>query len=229
MKPLISLNNIKKEFPMDGVVVKALRGADLEIKTGEFVAIVGPSGSGKSTLMNIIGLLDRPTKGEYFFAGEEASSFSDNKLALIRNSKIGFIFQTFNLLPRISALENVKMPLMYKAKTKEKERKNMAMEKLKQVGLEERVEHRPNQLSGGQQQRVAIARALINNPEVILADEPTGNLDSKSGKEIMEIIKNLHREKRTIIMVTHDLKLAGQAQRIIQVKDGKIIKDSKTK
>jgi putative ABC transport system ATP-binding protein len=227
MKPLIKLLSVKKQFPMDGVVVKALRGVDLEIKSSEFVAIVGPSGSGKSTLMNIIGLLDRPTKGTYIFSGQKTSRFSDNKLASIRNSKIGFIFQTFNLLPRLSALENVKMPLMYKDNTQEKSRKALALEKLKQVGLEDRVEHRPNQLSGGQQQKVAIARALINKPDLILADEPTGNLDSKSGKEIMDIITRLHKKKNTIILVSHDLKLAKMAQRIIHIKDGQIIKDEK--
>jgi len=224
MKALLSLTGVKKEFPMDGIYVKALRGVDLEIKERELVAIIGPSGSGKSTLMNVIGLLDRPTHGQYLFESQKTSLFSDNKLANIRNKKIGFIFQTFNLLPRLTAINNVKLPLMY-TDTNEKQRKQRALEKLNQVGLGDRVNHRPNQLSGGQQQRVAIARALINNPKLILADEPTGNLDSKSGKEIITMLKDLNKKGHTIIMVTHNIDIAKVCQRIIKIIDGQIISD----
>ena len=221
-KPLLKLINVKKHFQMDGVTVKALRQASLEIKEGEIVSIVGPSGSGKSTLMNIIGLLDRPTKGEYIFEGKRADKFNDNQLAQIRNKKIGFVFQTFNLLPRLNALNNVKLPLLY-SDLRESKRKQLAFESLKAVGLEDRVNHRPNQLSGGQQQRVAIARALVNNPKIILADEPTGNLDTKSGKEIMAILKNLNKKGHTIIIVTHDEDIAKKSERIIKIIDGKIV------
>lgn len=227
MKTLLELTQITKVFQMNGISVQALRGIDLEIKSGELVSIIGPSGSGKSTLMHIIGCLSRPTKGKYYFGGKKTSQLSDNQLAVIRNQKIGFVFQTFNLLPRVNALANVELPLIYSA-IKEKQRKNMALETLRQVNLEDRINHRPNQLSGGQQQRVAIARALVNKPQLILADEPTGNLDTKSGREIMEIFKDLNQKGQTIIIVTHDTEIAKFTKRMIKLRDGKIFSDTQS-
>ncbi len=223
--PLIKTTNVRKTFHLDGVSVCALKNINLEIKKGEFVAITGPSGSGKSTLMHILGCLDKPTKGKVYLENEELSKLNPNELAEIRNKKIGFVFQTFNLLARTTALSNVEMPLIYAGVSAVK-RKRLAKEKLTQLGLQERLGHHPNQLSGGQQQRVAIARALINKPSIILADEPTGNLDSKSGKEIMKILSQLHKEGQTIILVTHEQFLAEKAKRKIVLKDGEIVSDS---
>jgi len=223
---VIKIVNLEKKFQMDGVCVEALKNINLEIKNGEFVSITGPSGSGKSTLMHILGCLDRPTTGQVFLGGEEISKLSANQLAKIRNEKIGFIFQAFNLLARTTAIENVELPLIY-AGIPASKRKQMAKERLTQVGLEERLDHKPNQLSGGQQQRVAIARALVNNPKIIMADEPTGNLDSKSGQEIIKMLHDLHVQNHTIILVTHDLNLAKEARRQIILRDGEIISDNK--
>jgi putative ABC transport system ATP-binding protein len=219
---VLSLKNVYKIYKMDGISVNALDGVSLTIKEGEFVSIIGPSGSGKSTLMHVVGCLDVPTSGKVTLENHEVSKLSENKLAHIRNKKIGFVFQTFNLLARTSALENVALPLVYNgtAGSKINER---AKEALKKVDLGDRLDHHPNQLSGGQQQRVAIARALVTDPAIILADEPTGNLDSKSGIEIMEILKKLHKQGRTIVVVTHDASIASQAQRIIKLKDGQIV------
>lgn len=213
---------------MDGISVIALKNINVDIKNGEFVSITGPSGSGKSTLMHILGCLDRPTSGQIFLEDKEISTLSANQLAKIRNEKIGFIFQAFNLLNRTSALENVELPLIYAGVSGGK-RKQMAKERLIQVGLEDRMDHKPNQLSGGQQQRVAIARALVNNPKIIMADEPTGNLDSKSGKEIMKMMHDLHTQGHTIILVTHDLNLAKEAHRQIILRDGEIVSDTSKK
>lgn len=221
-KNILKLEGVSKIYRMDGVSVKALDNVSLEIAEGEFVSIVGPSGSGKSTLMHIVGCLDTPTSGKVLLDGQEVSRMTERQLAQVRNKKIGFVFQQFNLLPRTSALENVSLPLLYNG-TSSSQAPKKAAEVLRQVGLGDRLDHHPNQLSGGQQQKVAIARALVTNPSIILADEPTGNLDSKSGAEIMEIFKNLHRQGRTIILVTHDDDIASQAQRIIRLKDGKIL------
>ena len=204
----------------------ALNEISLDIKKGEFVAIVGPSGSGKSTLMHTIGLLDNPSKGKVFLEGKETNNLSPETQAEMRNKHIGFIFQVFNLLPRTSAVENVEMPLFYSGISR-KEREEKAIEALQTVGLGERLWHKPSQLSGGQQQRVSIARALVNNPSLILADEPTGNLDSHTGEEILALLKDLNKKGNTIIMVTHDLSIAGLAKRKIEIRDGKIVKDSK--
>lgn len=204
----------------------ALKNISLKINKGEFVAIIGPSGSGKSTLMHVIGLLDKPTSGEVYLEGEEVHNLSEIKQAELRNKHIGFIFQVFNLLPRTSALENVEMPLIYSGISK-KEREERAIEALGVVGLKEKLQNKPSQLSGGQQQRVAIARALINNPSLILADEPTGNLDSKSGEEILSLLNKLNSQGNTIVVVTHDLDIARRAKRIITIKDGRIISDKK--
>ncbi|MGQ9617333.1 MAG: ABC transporter ATP-binding protein [Candidatus Aminicenantia bacterium] len=224
MKSLIILENIVKIYRFGEVEVHALRGVSLEVGEGEFVAIMGPSGSGKSTLMNIIGCLDTPTSGKYFLEGVEASRLSRNELAKIRNRKIGFVFQTFNLLPRTSALENVELPLFYN-NSSVKERKRRALEALKVVGLEGREKHTSAQLSGGEQQRVAIARALITNPSIILADEPTGNLDTRSSIEIMSIFQKLNEQGRTIILVTHENDISQYAKRIVRLRDGKIVYD----
>ncbi len=221
---LISLNNIFKIYHVGGEEVRALDGVDLEINENEYLAIMGPSGSGKSTLMNMIGCLDTPTSGVYEFEGEMVQDMDDSQLASIRNRKIGFVFQTFNLLPKATAQHNVEIPLIY-ANIRKEERISMASVALQSVGLSDRIYHKPNELSGGQRQRVAIARALVNNPSIILADEPTGNLDSKSGNEIMEILDLLHKKGNTIILVTHENIIAKHAQRIIRLFDGKITED----
>ena len=225
---LINLSDIYKIYNVGGEEVRALDGVDLTIKNNEYLAIMGPSGSGKSTMMNMIGCLDTPTSGIYHFEGEEVHIMDDAQLASIRNRKIGFVFQTFNLLPKASALNNVEIPLVYANIRKEK-RIEMASKALKDVGLEDRMHHKPNELSGGQRQRVAIARALVNNPSIILADEPTGNLDSKSGHEIMGILDHLHSKGNTIILVTHEDDIANHANRTIRLFDGKIIEDDKGK
>jgi len=217
----LELRNVSKFYQMDGIIVKALDNISLKIENGDFVSIIGPSGSGKSTLMHILGLLDKPSLGKVFLEGEEVSFRDDSKLAFLRNKKIGFVFQAFNLLSRTSALENVELPLIY-ARISAKERRSKAICALEEVGLEHRLSHFPNQLSGGERQRVAIARALVNNPSIILADEPTGNLDSKAGAEILRIFKELNRKKHTIVLVTHDLEIAKAALKIVRVKDGKL-------
>ncbi|MBP7255202.1 MAG: ABC transporter ATP-binding protein [Negativicutes bacterium] len=218
----VKLANISKVYKMGDNEVIALNGVDLDIAEGEFVAIMGPSGSGKSTLMNILGCLDTPTTGSYLLDNEEVANLSEDVLAKIRNKKIGFVFQNFNLLSRISALENVALPLVYAGVSKT-ERINRAQELLKMVGLADRQHHMPNELSGGQRQRVAIARALVNNPKIIMADEPTGNLDTKSSVEIMAMFKELYKQGKTIILVTHEPDIAENAKRIITVRDGKIV------
>ncbi|WPX09073.1 ABC transporter ATP-binding protein [Anaerocellum danielii] len=223
---MIELYEIYKVYKMGNEDVYALNNVTLKILKNEFVAILGPSGSGKSTLMNIIGCLDTPTSGTYLLEGKEVNKLSDNQLAEIRNSKIGFIFQQFNLIPQLTALENVELPLIYKG-VKKSERHKLAKEALEKVGLSNRLNHRPKQLSGGQQQRVAIARALVTNPSVILADEPTGNLDSKSGSEIMQIFEQLYNQGCTIVLITHDISIASYAKRIIKIHDGKIVEDYK--
>lgn len=221
---MIQINNMYKIYTMGENKVTALNGINLHIKPHEFVAIVGPSGSGKSTLMNMIGCLDVPTSGSYKLDGEEVSKLKDDKLAEIRNCKIGFIFQKFNLLQKLSALENVELPLIYQG-ISAKEAKERAIESLEIIGLGERMYHKPNELSGGQQQRVAIARALVTKAPVLLADEPTGALDSKTGIEVMEILKELNSKGNTVILITHDNNLAMQAKRIIRIQDGEIIDD----
>ena len=223
---LISLKNIYKIYNVGGEEVRALDGIDLAIESNDYLAIMGPSGSGKSTLMNMIGCLDTPTSGKYEFEGEMVQIMDDSQLASIRNRKIGFVFQTFNLLPKATAQHNVEIPLVY-ANVPKSERMRIATDALKSVGLSDRLHHRPNELSGGQRQRVAIARALVNSPSIILADEPTGNLDSKSGSEIMAILDDLHEAGNTIILVTHEDNIAQHAHRIISLFDGKIVKDSK--
>ena len=225
---LINLSSIYKIYNVGGEEVRALDGVDLTINNNEYLAIMGPSGSGKSTMMNMIGCLDSPTSGLYEFEGEKVHIMDDGQLASIRNRKIGFVFQTFNLLPKASALHNVEIPLVYANIRKEK-RIEMASEALKSVGLEDRIHHKPNELSGGQRQRVAIARALVNNPSIILADEPTGNLDSKSGHEILAIFDDLHAQGNTIILVTHEDDIAKHAKRTIRLFDGKITEDIKNK
>ena len=221
---LIGLKDIYKIYNVGGEEVRALDGVDLKINNNEYMAIMGPSGSGKSTMMNMIGCLDSPSSGLYEFEGEKVHVMNDSQLASIRNRKIGFVFQTFNLLPKASALHNVEIPLVY-ANIKKEKRLKMASDALISVGLEDRMHHRPNELSGGQRQRVAIARALVNNPSIILADEPTGNLDSKSGHEIMKIFDELHRNGNTIILVTHEDDIAKYSNRIVRLLDGKIVKD----
>ncbi|HDM31812.1 MAG TPA: ABC transporter ATP-binding protein [bacterium] len=223
MDTVIKLENVWKVYYLGKVEVWALRGISLEIKKGTFLSIIGPSGSGKSTLLNIIGCLDFPTKGKVFLDGRDIQKLSSDELSRIRGKKIGFIFQQFNLLPNLTAIENVALPMIFQG-VKEKERLKRARELLELVGLKERISHRPQELSGGEQQRVAIARALANDPEIVIADEPTGNLDSKSGEKIMEILKKLHKEqKRTILVVTHDPQIASYSEEILKIKDGKIM------
>lgn len=225
MKPLIQLKNIHKSYPLDGFDLEILKGINLEIAAGEFVAIMGPSGSGKSTLMNILGCLDTPTSGEYILDGENIEHLSGDQLAEIRNRKIGFVFQGFNLLSRTSAIENVELPMVYAGVT-DKEREERAAKALDSVGLHERMHHQPNQLSGGQQQRVAIARAIVNEAPIIFADEPTGNLDTKMSVEIMDLFTKLNKKlHRTIILVTHEEDIALYANRIIKIVDGEIHSD----
>ncbi|MBI5188986.1 MAG: ABC transporter ATP-binding protein [Nitrospirae bacterium] len=219
---MIELRDIKKSYLLPRITIDVLKGIDIGIKEGEFVVIMGPSGSGKSTLLNIIGCLDRPSSGTYLLEGVDVSKKSDNELAEIRNRKIGFVFQNFNLLPRFSAWKNVELPLLYSG-VPAKERRQRAIELLKDVGLGERIEHHPSELSGGEQQRVAIARALVSNPSIILADEPTGNLDTSSGIEIMDIFKRLNNNGSTIVMVTHERHIAEYGMRIIDIRDGIIV------
>ena len=225
---LISLKSIYKIYNVGGEEVRALDGVDLSINNNEYLSIMGPSGSGKSTMMNMIGCLDSPSSGLYEFEGEKVHIMDDSQLASIRNRKIGFVFQTFNLLPKASALHNVEIPLVY-ANIKKEKRLEMASNALISVGLEDRMHHRPNELSGGQRQRVAIARALVNEPSIILADEPTGNLDSKSGHEIMKIFDELHRSGNTIILVTHEDEIAKYSNRIVRLLDGKVVSDASVK
>src|ERR1700687_2446364 len=220
----IKTDSLIKTYQMGAELVHALRGVDLEIRKGEYVAIMGPSGSGKSTLMNLIGCLDTPSSGKYWLAGRLVSELDDDELAFIRNKEIGFVFQTFNLLPRATALHNVELPLIYNG-TPAEERIEKAKKALERVDLRDRMHHKPNELSGGQRQRVAIARALVNSPSIVLADEPTGNLDSKTGDEIMALFENLHRQGNTIILVTHEHDIAQHAHRIIFIRDGKIASD----
>ncbi|HET9401681.1 MAG TPA: ABC transporter ATP-binding protein [Candidatus Acidoferrales bacterium] len=224
----IKTENLWKTYQMGTEKVHALRGVDIEIHRGEYVAIMGPSGSGKSTLMNLIGCLDSPSSGKYWLAGRQVSELDDDELAFIRNKEIGFVFQTFNLLPRATALHNVELPLIYNG-TNAEDRATKAKAALQAVDLADRMMHKPNELSGGQRQRVAIARALVNSPSIVLADEPTGNLDSKTGEEIMGVFEHLHSQGNTIILVTHEPDIAAHAWRVISIRDGKVESDRKTK
>lgn len=224
MEALIHIENMKKIYNPGENEVRALDGIDLDIEKGDLVAIVGHSGSGKSTLMNMLGCLDTPTSGKYVLDGQDVASMTDNQLADVRNKEIGFIFQGFNLISNLDAVGNVELPLVYRGVSKN-ERKQLAMEALKSVGLEDRMKHKPNEMSGGQQQRVAVARAVAAKPPIILADEPTGNLDTKSTQEILEILKELHRSGRTVIIITHDEEIASQAHRVIRILDGRIEED----
>jgi putative ABC transport system ATP-binding protein len=221
---IIKTKGLKKDYILGAETVRAVRGVDLEIRTGEFVAVMGPSGSGKSTFMNLLGCLDTPTEGEYWLRGTRVKELSDDELARVRNREIGFVFQTFNLLPRATSLHNVELPLIY-AGVKGKERRRLAREKLELVGLGDRMDHKPPELSGGQRQRVAVARALINNPALLLADEPTGNLDSVTGEEIMAVLKGLNEQGQTIVLVTHELNIAAFAERQVHLLDGLVEKD----
>ena len=223
--PLIKITNIKRDFPLGDEIIYVLKGIDLEINKGEYVALMGPSGSGKSTLMNILGCLDTPTSGTYILNGKHVSEMQDDELAGIRNKEIGFVFQTFNLMPRTTALDNVALPMVYAGHSKS-ERVERATEVLTQVGLNDRMDHKPNQLSGGQRQRVAVARALVNKPSIILADEPTGNLDSKTSVEIMNLFNEIHANGNTVILVTHEEDIAAYAHRIIRLRDGIIESDT---
>ena len=224
---IIETRDLWKTYVMGREEIHALRGVNIELEKGEYVAIMGPSGSGKSTLMNLIGCLDTPTKGSYLLNGKQVSQMNDNELARIRNEEIGFVFQTFNLLPRASALHNVELPLIY-AGVASKDRQERAKDALRKVELDQRMSHRPNELSGGQRQRVAIARALVNNPSILLADEPTGNLDSKTGVEIMALFDRLHSGCNTIVLVTHEPDIASHAHRVIHIRDGQVEKDVKS-
>ena len=225
MSNVIKIRNIIRDFQLGQETVHVLKGIDLDIERGEYVAIMGPSGSGKSTLMNLLGCLDTPTSGSYILNGNDVSQMSDDELADIRNTEIGFVFQTFNLLPRTTALDNVALPMVYAGKSKS-ERIKRAEEVLTDVGLADRMDHKPNQLSGGQRQRVAVGRALVNKPSIILADEPTGNLDSKTGHEIMGLFEDIHQAGNTVIMVTHEEDIAAHAQRIIRLRDGVVESDT---
>ncbi|HTG65107.1 MAG TPA: ABC transporter ATP-binding protein [Flavobacterium sp.] len=224
-KPLIKISNIKRDFVLGNEIVYVLKGINLEINKGEYVALMGPSGSGKSTLMNLLGCLDTPTSGTYILNGKDVSKMRDDELAEIRNKEIGFVFQTFNLLPRTTALDNVALPMIYAGYPKP-ERHKRAVEVLEQVNLADRMDHQPNQLSGGQRQRVAVARALVNRPSIILADEPTGNLDSKTSVEIMKLFNEIHANGNTVILVTHEEEIAAYAHRVIRLRDGLIESDS---
>ncbi|WP_349305831.1 ABC transporter ATP-binding protein [Bacillus sp. FJAT-49711] len=220
-EPIIQINNIKKEYELGGEKVLALQSVSLNIQKGDFISIIGPSGSGKSTFMNMIGCLDRPDSGEYFLDSEEVGKMKSSQLAIVRNEKIGFIFQNFNLIPKLTAVENVELPLIYRG-IKTTERREIALDALKKVGLVDRATHLPTQLSGGQQQRVAIARALAGHPPILLADEPTGALDSKTSKEILEIMNSLNKQGHTIILITHDLDVAKKANRVVRIHDGQL-------
>ena len=222
---VIQIRDLTRGYEMGAETVHALRGVTLAIRRNEYVAIMGPSGSGKSTLMNLIGCLDTPTTGEYWLNGQEVSRMQDDALARVRNREIGFVFQTFNLLPRASALQNVELPLVYGG-VSARERRRRAAEALDRVGLEDRMDHRPNELSGGQRQRVAIARALVNRPAILLADEPTGNLDSATSAEIMRVFEALHRQGQTVIMVTHEADIAAHAARVVVLRDGRVASDT---
>jgi putative ABC transport system ATP-binding protein len=222
--PLIQLRDVRKLYPMGTEVVRALDGVSLDVYPNEYVAVMGPSGSGKSTLMNMIGCLDTPTDGSYLLRGHNVGEMADNELAEIRNREVGFVFQTFNLLPRVNCLQNVELPLIYSGKTRG-QRRQMAAHALEQVGLSDRVTHKPNELSGGQRQRVAVARALVNNPALVLADEPTGNLDTKTGREIMLLFETLYRRGNTIMVVTHEEEVAHHARRIVRLLDGLVESD----
>lgn len=228
MSLVIKIRNITRDFPLGSETVKVLKGIDLDIERGEYVALMGPSGSGKSTLMNLLGCLDTPTSGSYELNGKDVSSMSDDELAEIRNKEIGFVFQTFNLLPRTTALENVALPMIYAGASKAA-RTERAKEVLTNVGLADRMDHKPNQLSGGQRQRVAVGRALVNSPSIILADEPTGNLDSKTSVEIMNLFNEIHKAGNTVILVTHEEDIADNAHRIIRLRDGKVESDTRKK
>jgi putative ABC transport system ATP-binding protein len=224
MSKVIEMRNITRDFPLGHEIIKVLKGIDLNVDRGEYVALMGPSGSGKSTLMNLLGCLDTSTSGSYVLNGKDVSKMSDNELAEIRNKEIGFVFQTFNLMPRTTALENVALPMVYAGASKS-ERTTRAKEVLANVGLADRMDHKPNQLSGGQRQRVAVGRALVNRPSIILADEPTGNLDSKTSAEIMGLIDEIHAAGNTVIVVTHEEEIAAHAHRIIRLRDGMIESD----
>jgi putative ABC transport system ATP-binding protein len=224
LKPLIQLNDVHKTYVMGDEKIHALAGVSIDIYPGQYVAIMGPSGSGKSTLMNVLGCLDTPTSGSYLLKDREIAEMNDDELAEIRNNEIGFIFQTFNLLPRTDAVQNVELPLVYSGINR-RERSDRARQALELVGLQDRMHHKPNELSGGQRQRVAVARALVNQPSIVLADEPTGNLDSKTGEEILQLVDDLHAKGNTILLVTHEDELAKRAERVVRMRDGLVVSD----